>query len=157
MIRLSMTPPKGLVFNQTLQLQDQEVDYHFVNSGVPHVVISLEDVDEVDLQSLGAAIRYHEAFAPAGTNVNVIQVLGANHIKVRTYERGVEAETLACGTGMVACGLVAGSLGLVSTPVQVTCASGDTLEVDYVQGEHGPESPTLTGPAVHVFQGTVVL
>lgn len=154
-IRLEMTPPEGLVLNQTLEVQGQELTYHFVNSGVPHVVIELDDIKDVDLVSLGAAIRYHEAFAPAGTNVNVIQVLGENHIQVRTYERGVEAETLACGTGMVACGLIAGSLGRVSTPVQVTCASGDTLEVDYTQGETGPESPTLTGPAVHVFQGAI--
>ena len=154
-VRLAMTPPGGLALNQTLRLQDQDITYHFVNSGVPHVVIELENVDDVDLVSLGASIRYHEAFAPAGTNVNIIQVLGDSHLKVRTYERGVEAETLACGTGMVACGLIAGSLGRVSTPVQVTCASGDTLEVDYQQGEHGPESPTLTGPALHVFQGTI--
>jgi diaminopimelate epimerase len=156
-VRLAMTPPRDLLLNQTLRVQDQDLTYHSVNSGVPHVVLEMETVDEVDLMSLGSSIRYHEAFAPAGTNVNLIQVIGPDHMNVRTYERGVEAETLACGTGMVACGLVAGSLGRVSTPVQVTCASGDTLGVDYQQGEHGPENATLTGPAVHVFSGVIVI
>jgi len=156
-VELAMTEPKDLELNQTLNVQDQDITIHSVNSGVPHVVIQLDDVEECDLQTLGAAIRYHERFAPAGTNVNIIEVLGPDHLKVRTYERGVEAETLACGTGIVASGIVAGSLGLVSTPVTVTCASGDTLLVNYHQGEAGPESATLTGPAVHVFSGQIDL
>jgi diaminopimelate epimerase len=154
-VRLDMTPPEGLVLNRTLQVKDDDLPYHFVNSGVPHVVMEMESVDDVDLATLGPAVRYHEAYAPAGTNLNLFQVLGPRQLKVRTYERGVEAETLACGTGIVAAGLVAGSLGRVSTPVTVTSASGDQLEVNYVQGEHGPEQVTLTGPAVHVFNGSI--
>lgn len=154
---LNMTPPKDLILNRVLEVQDQELRIHSVNSGVPHVVIELEDVDEADLVSLGSSIRYHEAFAPAGTNVNLLEVLGPDHIKVRTYERGVEAETLACGTGIVASGIIAGCLGRVSAPVKVTSASGDTLIVGYHQGDQGPEQATLTGPALHVFRGEIVV
>jgi diaminopimelate epimerase len=156
-VRLTMTPPTGLELNAVLEVQGQSLPYHFVNSGVPHVVIEAEDLQSIDLASLGAAIRYHDHFKPKGTNVNFISVTGPDSLTVRTYERGVEAETLACGTGMVACGLVAGSLGRVSTPVHITCASGDVLDVNYQARPNGAEQVTLTGPAVHVFKGQIDL
>lgn len=154
-VRLTMTTPKDLQLHAEIDLQDQTLSYHFVNSGVPHVVVEMDNLAELDIQSFGAAIRYHEAFQPKGTNANFIQITGPDSLTVRTYERGVEAETLACGTGMVACGLIAGSLGKVSTPVKVTCASGDILEIDFQQTENGPEHVTLTGPALHVFKGEI--
>ncbi len=154
-VQLTMTRPKDLQLNAELVLQDQPLKYHFVNSGVPHVVIELQDLANQDIHSLGAAIRYHEAFQPNGTNVNFIEITGPDSLNVRTYERGVEAETLACGTGMVACGLIAGSLGKVSTPVKITCASGDLLEINYQATENDFEHVTLTGPAVHVFKGEI--
>lgn len=156
-VRLTMTRPKDLKLHAELTLQDQKLDYHFVNSGVPHVVIEMTDLASQDIHSLGAAIRYHEAFQPNGTNVNFIEVTGPDSLNVRTYERGVEAETLACGTGMVACGLIAGALGKTSTPVKITCASGDVLEVDYRVTDNGMEDVTLSGPAVHVFKGEIPL
>jgi diaminopimelate epimerase len=156
-VRLDMTPPEGRSLNRTLTVEGKDQIIHFVNSGVPHVVMETDSIGEIDLTTLGPAIRYHDAFAPAGTNLNLFQVLGPDHLRVRTYERGVEAETLACGTGIVACGLVAGTLGRVTTPVKITCASGDILEVDYTMGETGPEQVTLTGPAVHVFSGEIVV
>lgn len=154
-VRLTMTEPEDLQLNAELPLQNQTLPYHFVNSGVPHVVIEMDDLDNVDIQSLGAAVRYADTFQPDGTNVNFIEITGPDSLKVRTYERGVEGETLACGTGMVACGLIAGSLGKVSTPVKITCASGDVLEVNYRPTDEDMEDVTLTGPAVHVFQGTI--
>jgi diaminopimelate epimerase len=156
-IRLTMTEPKDWALNQILTLPEGPRTYHFVNSGVPHVVMETEDLSGVDLCPLGAAVRYHEDFKPNGTNVNVIQITGPDALSVRTYERGVENETLACGTGMVACGLIAGTLGRVSRPVQITCASGDVLQVDYEPTENGARNVTLTGPAVHVFQGEIPL
>jgi len=157
-VRLTMTPPKDWKLNAKLELPGGPFPYHFVNSGVPHVVAEVGDVDGVDLLTLGAAVRYHDDFKPAGTNLNLIQVTGPDSLKVRTYERGVEGETLACGTGMVACGLVAGILERVRTPVHITCASGDVLEVDYTPVEGGgAEKVTLTGPAVHVFRGEIDL
>lgn len=156
-IRLTMTEPKGLRFNSELTITDQIFSYHYVNSGVPHVVVEVEDLEKFDIQSVGAAFRYHETFQPNGTNANFIKITGPDSLKIRTYERGVEAETLACGTGMVAAGLVAGSLAKVTTPVKITCASGDILEVDYTQTVNGIQNVTLTGPAVHVFNGEIEL
>jgi len=153
LVTLTMTPPKDWRLNFSLDIEGTTYTAHFVNSGVPHVVIEVEDVASVDLQRLGAAIRYHTAFAPAGTNANFIQVTGPDSLTVRTYERGVEGETLACGTGMVACGLIAGKLGRVSHPVRITCASGDVLSVDYTDAGDDAGDVRLTGPAVHVFQG----
>ena len=152
-VRLTMTPPKDWRLNDELEVQGESLPFHFVNSGVPHVVIEVEDISQVDLPVLGAAVRYHPEFQPKGTNVNIIQVTGDNRLSVRTYERGVEAETLACGTGMVACGLIAGKLGRVKVPVDIRCASGDVLQVGFTPTADGAKDVTLTGPAVHVFRG----
>lgn len=154
-VRLDMTNPKDWRMERTLRAAGQTVRYHFVNSGVPHAVVPVEDLDAVDVQTLGAAIRHHADFAPAGTNANFIRVTGADSLRVRTYERGVEAETFACGTGIVACGLVAARLGLVRAPVSVTAASGDVLQVGCELTGDGARNVTLTGPAVHVFEGTL--
>ncbi len=154
-VRLNMTDPKDWRMNRDLQVAGQTIRYHFVNSGVPHVVVPVDDLDGVEVQTLGAAIRYHNDFAPAGTNANFIHVTGADSLRVRTYERGVEAETLACGTGIVACGLIAARLGLVRPPARITAASGDVLEVNCELAGEGARNVTLTGPAEHVFQGTL--
>jgi len=155
-VRLWMTTPKDWKLHTVLELNGQNYPCHFVNTGVPHAVIEVEDIEAIDVQELGAAIRYHEAFAPAGTNANFMQVVGPNALRVRTYERGVEAETLACGTGMVACGLMAGKLSRVNQPVQITPASGDVLEVTFALTADSASDVTLLGPAVHVFEGTVM-
>jgi diaminopimelate epimerase len=155
-VRLIMTEPHGWRWDQALEAEGDTVRYHFVNTGVPHVVVEVEDLAAVDVARLGAAIRYHAAFAPKGTNANFMQVDAGGVLRVRTYERGVEAETLACGTGMVACGLVAGLRGRVQAPVTVMPASGDRLEVDFrATGDGGATRVTLLGPAVHVFRGTL--
>lgn len=156
-IQLTMTEPKDWILNGELDLDDQNLPFHFVNSGVPHVVLTVDDLASTDVAAIGAAIRYHTRFQPAGTNVNLIQITGPDSLAVRTYERGVEAETLACGTGMVASGLVAGALGLVSIPVNITCAAGDVLQVNYDATPDGATNVTLTGPAVHVFRGEIPL
>lgn len=154
-VRLTMTPPSDWRMDQTLPLDGETVHYHYVNSGVPHVVIEVDDVDAVDLPTLGAAIRYHDDFAPGGTNANFITITGSNSLRLRTYERGVEAETPACGTGIVAAGLIAGRTGRVTPPVGITSAGGHQLTVDYRLTDTGAEGVTLTGPAEHVFRGTL--
>lgn len=152
-VLLELTEPRDWRLRRTIVLGGESRTYHFVNSGVPHVVMPVEGLDGVDVQGLGSAIRRHADFAPAGTNANFIEISGPSAIRVRTYERGVEAETLACGTGIVASALVAGRLGLVSTPVHVTPASGDVLEVSFESTGDGARHVTLLGPAVHVFRG----
>jgi diaminopimelate epimerase len=122
---------------------------------VPHAVVETEDLDACDVPTLGRAIRYHQAFAPAGTNANFIRVTGPHALRVRTYERGVEAETLACGTGIVASALIAARLTRVAPPVRVTAASGDVLTVGFRLTADGAEDVTLVGPAVHVFEGVL--
>ena len=148
-----MTTPKDWRLNQTLDLGGVKRPYGFVNSGVPHVVMPVEDLQGEDVARSGAAIRYHKDFAPKGTNANFIKITGPSALSIRTYERGVEAETLACGTGMVAAGLVAGRMGWVKSPVSITCASGDVIEVDFVLTSDGADQVTMLGPAAHVFAG----
>ena len=154
-VLLQMTEPRDWRLNRTVLVDGRSIAYGFVNSGVPHVVIEVGDLASVNLQDQGSRIRYHKDFAPAGTNVNFISVTGPDSLRVRTYERGVEAETLACGTGIVASGMVAGKLGRVRLPVRVTPASGDLLTVDGKITPDGATNVTLLGPAVHVFQGTL--
>ncbi|MBU0679407.1 MAG: diaminopimelate epimerase [Verrucomicrobia bacterium] len=154
-VRLVMTRPKDWKLNQAIEINGETMTWNFVNSGVPHVVIEVDDVDNVDVHTLGSAIRHHNLFAPAGTNVNFVQIRGNDSLRIRTYERGVEAETCACGTGMVAAGLIAGKLGRVSVPVQVVPASGDILQVGFDITDDGAENVTLTGPAVYVFRGSL--
>lgn len=154
-VRLGMTEPKNWKLDGSLTVKGRTLNYGFVNSGVPHAVVLIEDLEHCDVQAMGSGIRYHDAFAPAGTNANFISITGNNSINIRTYERGVEAETLACGTGIVASALIAAKLGHVSAPVRVTSASGDVLTVDFKLTENGASNVTLLGPAVHVFQGTI--
>ncbi len=150
---LGMTSPHGWQTGQSLKVGQHELKYNFVNTGVPHVVVEMDDLDGCDVKKLGAGIRYHEQFAPAGTNANFIHATGPQSLSLRTYERGVEDETLACGTGIVASALIAGRIGRVRPPVKVKAASGDVLTVDFKITGSGAENVTLLGPAVHVFQG----
>jgi len=129
-----------------------------VNTGVPHAVVSTDDIDAFDIVSAGAAIRYHEHFAPSGTNANVFQPIGDSAIRIRTYERGVENETLACGTGMVACALVHHQNTDCASPVAVTVKGGDTLQIGFEhQGDLNYQKVTLCGPADFVFQAEIDL
>ena len=154
-VRLGMTAPKDWRLNQEIDLGGIKRSYGFVNSGVPHVVMPVDDLEGEDVVRNGAAIRYHMDFAPKGTNANFIRVTGPASLSIRTYERGVEAETLACGTGMVAAGLIAGRMGWVQAPVSITCASGDVIEVNYALTPDGAENVTMLGPASHVFEGVL--
>lgn len=153
-VAIGMTEPNDWRMNRVLVIDGEEYPYSFVNTGVPHVVMEVEDLQLVDLPKLGAAIRYHEDFQPAGTNANFITVTGPDSLALRTYERGVEGETLACGTGMAASALVAGRLGKVAPPVKVTCAFGDVLGIGYTPTEDGARDVTLTGGAVYVYEGS---
>lgn len=155
MVKLRMTSPKDWRLQGRLELGGRTLVYGFVNSGVPHAVVEVRDLAGIDVKRLGEGIRRHKDFAPAGTNANFVAVTGRNSLSIRTYERGVEDETLACGTGIVASALVAGKLGRVIPPVKVTCAHGDVLVVDYKPTPDGASDVTLLGPAVHVFHGSI--
>lgn len=155
LVRIWLTPPKDWRIDANMQILGREMNYHAVNTGVPHVVTFVEDLDDVPVTELGAGIRYHEDFQPAGTNANFVQLAGPSLLRIRTYERGVEAETPACGTGITAAGLIAGRLGHVTPPVHITCASGDTLVVNFDATQDEILKVSLAGPAEHVFRGTI--
>lgn len=155
-VRINMSEPHGLKLNQRLVVDGRELTVHSVNTGVPHAVVMVDDLDEADVLGTGRGLRFHEAFAPKGTNANFVTVLGPDSIAIRTYERGVEGETLACGTGMVACGLIHHELAGAPSPVQVRVKGGDTLEVGFEEpAPHQYRNVTLFGPADFVFEGEV--
>lgn len=118
-----------------------------VNIGVPHAVIFADSVDGVDIGNLGPAIRGHETF-PRGANVNFVERTSEDTLKIRTFERGVEGETLSCGTGATAAAAIAHRLGFVGTQVHVE-TNGGPLTV------HLGEETLLEGPAVTVFSGRI--
>lgn len=125
----------------------------FINTGSPHHVQFVDDVNEVDIIPQGSSIRYSEKYAPAGTNVNFVELV-SDAIKVRTYERGVEGETLSCGTGVTACAIAA-SFKNYDSPVQVETKGGN-LTVSFTKTDSGKyENIYLAGPAKKVFEGTI--
>src|SRR5262249_17425581 len=128
---------------------------HFINTGVPPVVVPVLSIEEVDVLREGAAMRRHEMFAPKGANVNFLESRGENKIALRTYERGVENETLACGTGEVARALVFATTEKINGPVGVGVGGGSELSVDFRRDDERFTNVTLTGPAEFVFEGTI--
>jgi len=129
-------------------------EFFFVDSGVPHAVAFVADLAAVDVAAEGAAVRYAPEFAPAGTNVDFARVLGPHALAIRTYERGVEAETAACGTGAIAAAVAAIETGRCASPVDVRVAFGDTLRVEAEPDPDGLCRDILfTGPARLVARG----
>jgi|SRR6516162_9069126 diaminopimelate epimerase len=155
LVTLQMTEPTDLRLNVKLPVADENKTVHFINSGVPHVVIPVAKIDDVDVRPEGAAIRHHKMFSPNGANVNFIKKRESNKIAIRTYERGVENETLACGTGIVASALIFAATENTSGPIHVIAWGGDELQVGFERVQGGFRNVTLTGPAEFVFEGTI--
>jgi len=156
-VTINLTPPTGLRLQEAVDLPGGPIHCHSLNTGVPHAVILVPDADQAKVGPVGAAVRYHPHFAPKGTNVNFAQILGPGFIRVRTYERGVEGETLACGTGVTAAALVVARLEGFASPIRVRVQGGDVLEVAFDQSGDQFVNVTLTGPADFVFEGTIEL
>ena len=153
-IRLAMSAPHSLADGVELLAADEKVKVHFLNTGVPHAVVFVEDLAKTDIVGIGRALRYHTHFAPKGTNANFVQELPGGGIAIRTYERGVEDETLACGTGVCAAALLYARLTGARAPVNVRVQGGDTLQVGFEVDGDGWKKVTLMGPADFVFDGT---
>lgn len=147
-VEVQLTPARDMALNFSLDLDGQDWTAHFANTGVPHAVIVSEDVKSLDVKELGARVRYHDHFTPAGTNANFIQVLSRDELLLRTYERGVENETYACGTGAAASVAVAHALGMCEARARVTTSGGEVLEI----GVHGNDI-FLRGKAQLVYKG----
>jgi diaminopimelate epimerase len=153
-VKIKLTPPQNLRMNQTVRVGDSQVTVHSVNTGVPHAIVFVDEIKAAPVLERGRAIRRHEMFMPAGTNVNFVQVVGLNHLHVRTYERGVEDETLACGTGAVASAIIAAQDALVSSPTSVTTTGGETLIIHFSQEANGTTQQVfLEGPAHFIYDG----
>jgi diaminopimelate epimerase len=128
-VKLEMTKPFGLKLDETIVIDGEKQIFSSINTGVPHAVLFVEDLEGVGIVPIGRAIRFHSNFAPSGTNVNFIRLEKGSQLSIRTYERGVEDETLACGTGAVASALIAAFKGLVKSPVSIKTRGGEVLAV----------------------------
>jgi len=150
-VRLHMLPPAD--FRDGLQAGAWSC--HFVNTGSPHVIAYVDNLDNMDVFAEGKAIRHRKDLFPEGTNVNFLEITGTDSLSIRTFERGVEDETLACGTGTVAAALMSYRLDKVtSSPVRVKVRSGDTLLVGF---NDSMDDIYLEGPARVVYRGTITL
>ena len=154
-VRVAMSNPKDLRMHESVSIRLETLVVHSVNTGVPHAVVFVDELEQVAICKLGSQIRNHSHFAPKGTNVNFVEKLGDSRIAIRTYERGVEGETLACGTGVCASAIILHELTGAPTPISVTVRGGETLEVGFekIDGEY--KNVTLTGPADFVFEGKI--
>lgn len=156
-VQIAMSDPHGLQQDMELDVAGTPLTVHFLNTGVPHAVVFVGDIDDVPVKEWGAALRHHEAFAPKGANANFVHRVGTSHIAIRTYERGVEDETLACGTGTVACAILHHLRTGHAPPIAVDVRSGDTLQINFTPYGENFRDVTLTGPAEITFHGTVTL
>jgi diaminopimelate epimerase len=151
-VKVQLTPPTDLDINIKLDVDGQSMTIHFVDTGVPHAVVFVDDIEDFDIMNLGPKIRYHDYFSPAGTNVNFVQVKDENTMLLRTYERGVESETYACGTGAAAVQLIANKLGLTDDYANITTTGNEVLTIFLQDG-----SVFLQGAAELTFKGEMYL
>jgi diaminopimelate epimerase len=157
-VAVKMTDPVGLNMHQRITAEGKEYTVHSIDTGVPHAVLFVDDIDQTDVRALGSPIRHHETFMPAGTNVNFVQRQG-DAIKVRTYERGVENETLACGTGAAASAIIAALLDQTASPVDIITSGNDRLTILFDRKEEGGKlndivyNVFLKGPAYTIYSG----
>ena len=146
-VRVTIPQPSPIRLHRLTVLNRPRTLYA-INTGVPHAVLFVPDIRRANVPQLGPVLRHHRAFRPAGTNVDFVHIASDRTLKLRTYERGVEAETLACGTGAVAAALVAAGLGRVKSPVVITPKSGERLVVRFSASE-----VSLEGEVHRIFEG----
>ena len=159
-VKIRLTAPEDLRLNIPLSIGRVEQTLHFINTGVPHTVVLVNDAGMIPVADWGREIRFHETFQPAGTNANFTQVLPGDTLMVRTYERGVEGETMACGTGAVASALVAVLLEQANPPVTVITSGGERLTIHFSVTGEGSERQLdpaagifLEGPVHRIYEG----
>ena len=154
-VKTQLSRPRDLQLGQSIEVDGTAITVHSINTGVPHAVLFVDDPAGVPIKELGSKIRFHEHFQPAGTNVNFISIGNDGSIVIRTYERGVEDETLACGTGSVAAALVCIAMGRAASPVLVRTRGGDLLKV-YAEPSQPPFSEAyLEGGASLIYTGEI--
>jgi len=152
-IRTAKDEPRPSLQGHQCQQGRGEYFIHYVNTGVPHVVMFVDELEKINVKEVGKLIRFHRVFSPAGTNVNFVKVGEGNKIKIRTYERGVEGETFACGTGSVASAIISAKIKHLKPPVDVLTKSGEVLKVYFDLNDKEVENVYLEGKAREVFTG----
>jgi diaminopimelate epimerase len=152
-VKLRMTEAFDFSAGVEVDLKGRRAVLDCLNTGVPHAVEFVEDAEAADIVGDGRQIRHHEAFAPAGVNANFCQVTGPNSLILRTYERGVEDETLACGTGAVATAILAATRGLVEPPVEVSVRSGEILTIFFNGSGANADNIYMQGETRLVYEG----
>lgn len=152
-VKVKLTDPSPVESGIKIEADGQKFILDRIDTGVPHAVVFTDDLDDFDVYNNGRKIRYHERFVPRGTNADFVVVIDRHKIRVRTYERGVENETLACGTGMVAAALTAAQRGLVESPVDVLVQSGETLRIYFEKQNGSWREIYLEGRVKMVYHG----
>ncbi|MEI8350003.1 MAG: diaminopimelate epimerase [Candidatus Omnitrophota bacterium] len=154
-VRIQLTDPKDVRLHVPITVNNRPLKVHFINTGVPHTIIFVAGIELIDVDGLGRLIRHHRYFKPAGTNVDFVQVSGDDLIRVRTYERGVEAETLACGTGSVAAAIMYSYQLPVRNRyhIKVLTQGGEVLSVYFEKKDNAFINVWLEGKARNVFEG----
>ena len=164
-IKFNLKPPKQIEENRTVNFDRRKIPASFIHTGSPHIVIEISNLpdnemrmnlDKVDVVTIGRKIRNDPEFAPEGTNVNFIKLI-ENHIHIRTYERGVEDETHACGTGSVAAAIIGCKKFDLKPPVSLITRGGDELIVKFDKLESEFENVSLTGPVEEIFKGKIII
>jgi diaminopimelate epimerase len=155
-IRLQMKVPAGFRRGIPLARGSEVFTADYVNTGSPHAVVFVPDLEGIDVVGMGQWIRHHQEFAPEGVNANFVQVIDTNALRLRTYERGVEAETMACGTGSVAAALIHRSRSAGAGAVSVQVRSGATLRI-HLESPIETTAPELEGEAHNVFDGEALV
>jgi diaminopimelate epimerase len=164
-LTVHMKDPSGKLLGLTLDVDGKIIPCNYIDTGSPHAVVFVNEqfnpfdrqFNTANIVPLGRQLRYHETFKPFGTNVNFVSDYQPHEgrIKIRTYERGVEDETLSCGTGSIASAIITSDLYAIDPPIHVVTRSGATLIVDFQRKEEKISGVTLTGPISYHFTGTV--
>lgn len=150
-VKVKLTRPSDLKLDIEIPLTDLPLNGSFVNTGVPHIAIEVEDIDNFDVKKYGREIRFHKLFSPKGTNANFYKILPDKTVKIRTYERGVEDETLACGTGSAAVAFILHKKSILKSPVELITTGGMKLII-HIDVD---DNVYLEGEARLVYKGTL--
>ena len=152
---LKMTDPRAILMDNRVPFAGEERSIHRVNTGVPHAVCEVQGLDDFPVVDVGRLIRFYSGYMPEGTNADFIEVKDEHTVALRTYERGVENETLACGTGAVAAAVISAVLGKTKPPVKVLTRGGETLTVGFYVSDLGFCNVTLSGNADIIYEGAL--
>lgn len=152
-VKLEMPEPSPPELDYRLKIGEETFSVSSITVGVPHVVIWVTDLETSPVFKVGQAIRFHQRYSPAGTNVNFVQQMDDGMFAIRTYERGVEEETLSCGTGSVATALIAATKGMAASPTVLHTRGGEALKVYFERSGYDFRSVFLEGDARVIYEG----